>query len=152
MLSGKVPVLPHAWLGTSVENQDYTARIDVLRQVPAALRFISFEPLLGPIEGVDLGGIGWAILGGESGKGHRPCKPEWLRRLRDQCLAQNVALFLKQHGAYENNPLVVEQGMSVQQARRLDPDPDKGGSLLDGRHWRQFPPWHREQLALLPAA
>jgi protein gp37 len=140
VFSGAVSVLPQVWLGTSVESQDFVGRIDVLREVPAAVRFVSFEPLLGPVEDVGLAGIRWAILGGESGKGHRPCKPEWLRSLRDQCLAQGVRLFLKQHGAYENNPLVVEQGMSLQEARALDPDPKKGGSMLDGRRWRQYPP------------
>ena len=149
--SGAVPVLPQVWLGTSVESQDYADRIDILRQVPAAVRFVSFEPLLGPIEGVDLTGIGWAILGGESGKGHRPCQPDWLRSLRDQCLDQGAALFLKQHGAYENNPLVVEQGMSIREARALDPDPRKGGSLLDGQHWRQYPARHGAQPSLFAA-
>jgi protein gp37 len=91
-------VLPHVWLGTSVENEDHVGRIDLLRKTPAAVRFVSFEPLLAPIPNPDLTGIHWAIVGGESGPKARPMKAEWVEDLRDACLRQGVAFFFKQWG------------------------------------------------------
>ena len=78
----------HIWLGVSVENNNYTWRADALRKVPAAIRFISAEPLLGPLDKLRLDDIHWLISGGESGAGHRPCDPEWVRDLRDRCYNQ----------------------------------------------------------------
>jgi protein gp37 len=92
------PVLPNVWLGTSVENADNVGRIDVLRKTPAAIRFVSFEPLLGHIPNPDLSGVHWAIVGGESGPGARPLKSRWVEDLRDSCLRQDVAFFFKQWG------------------------------------------------------
>jgi protein gp37 len=92
------PVLPNVWLGTSVENADHLARIDVLRKTPAAIRFVSFEPLLGHIPNPALGGIHWAIVGGESGPGARPLRSGWVEDIRDSCLRQGVAFFFKQWG------------------------------------------------------
>lgn len=92
--------LPNVWLGTTVEHPDYKYRIDELRKIPAALRFLSFEPLLADPGEVDLGGIGWVICGGESGPGARPMHPDWARGLRDQCKAADVDFFFKQWGAY----------------------------------------------------
>lgn len=91
-------VLPNVWLGTSVENADYLERIDLLRQVPARVRFVSFEPLLGPIVQPNLRGIHWAIIGGESGPHARPMQEWWVERLHDACERQGVAFFFKQWG------------------------------------------------------
>jgi protein gp37 len=111
-------VLDHVWLGTSVELSMYKPRIEILKNVPSKVRFISFEPLLGPLGKLDLSGISWAIVGGESGPHHRPIKPEWVREIRDQCLEQSVAFFFKQWGG--------------QTAK-------SGGRILDGREWSQYP-------------
>lgn len=89
---------PNVWMGVSIENRRFVHRADYLRNVPAAVRFISAEPLLGPLEGLDLDGIDWLIAGGESGPGHRLVKEEWLLELRDQCQATGVAFFFKQWG------------------------------------------------------
>ncbi len=86
------------WLGVSVENEEALARIDDLRAVPAAVRFLSCEPLLGPLPGLDLDGIGWVIAGGESGKNHRPVQSEWVTAIRDTCQAGSVPFFFKQWG------------------------------------------------------
>jgi protein gp37 len=92
------PTLPNVWLGTSVESEDYLDRIDLLRRVPARVRFISFEPLLGPIVDPNLRGIHWAIVGGESGPRARPMEAWWVEELRDACERQKVAFFFKQWG------------------------------------------------------
>lgn len=109
---------PHIWLGVSVEDRKSLVRLAHLRQTRASVRFISFEPLLEDLGKVDLGGIQWAIVGGESGPGARPILPEWLRALRDQCRSQEVAFFFKQWGG------------RTSKAR---------GNRLDGRHWLEFP-------------
>jgi protein gp37 len=96
--SGSVP-LSNVHLGVSVEDQPRKARIDVLREVPAALRFLSLEPLLEDLGTLDLRGIGWCIVGGESGPGARPCEIRWIRSIRDQCAAAKVPLFIKQVGS-----------------------------------------------------
>lgn len=93
-------VLPNVWLGTSVENSGVVSRIEHLRQVPAAIRFISFEPLIGGVGEVDLTGIHWSIVGGESGKNARPVREEWIDDIFNQCSEQNVAFFFKQWGAW----------------------------------------------------
>jgi len=110
--------LPNLWAGTSVENRAWLHRVDLLRQTPAALRFLSVEPLLGDLGTVDLDGIGWVIVGGESGPRARPMRPEWARNLRDQCVAAGVPFFYKQQGAVVGH----------------------GAHELDGIEWRQFPP------------
>jgi protein gp37 len=94
----KFPILPNVWLGTSVESQDYVERIDLLRQVPARIRFVSFEPLLGPIPAPNLEDIHWAIVGGESGPCARPMQEEWVEQLQTACERQHVAFFFKQWG------------------------------------------------------
>lgn len=108
----------HIWIGVSVETMQYQWRVDQLRKVPAAVRFISAEPLLGSLNNLNLDGIHWLIAGGESGRGHRPCDPGWIRELRDVCQIANVAFFFKQWG-----------GRS----------PKSGGRELDGRTWDEFP-------------
>jgi protein gp37 len=108
----------NVWMGVSVESQDYKWRIDCLREVGAAVRFISFEPLLDSVSGVELDGIHWAIVGGESGPGARPMCAEWARDIRDQCLAAGVPFFFKQWGG----------------VRRRE-----SGRVLDGRVWDEYP-------------
>ena len=110
--------LPNVWLGTSVENDDYLGRLDILRQVPAAIRFVSFEPLLGPIIDPDLRGIHWAIVGGESGPRARPMEQWWAEELRDSCMRQRVAFFFKQWGGKQKK---------------------KTGRLLKGKVWDEYP-------------
>jgi protein gp37 len=92
------PVLPHVWVGASVESRAYVERIDDLRATPAAVRFISFEPLIGAIGRVNLEGIHWAIVGGESGPKARPIDEMWIDELHDECRSQQVAFFFKQWG------------------------------------------------------
>lgn len=115
---GKLPILKNVWLGTSVENEDVVHRIDTLREVPAYVRFISFEPLLGPILDPDLSGMHWAIVGGESGPGARPMETWWVETLRDSCLDQDVAFFFKQWGGKRKS---------------------RTGRKLDGKTWDQYP-------------
>jgi protein gp37 len=110
--------LQNVWEGVSVESTDYLDRIDILRETPAVVRFLSLEPLLGPLPNLDLRGIGWVIVGGESGLGARPMDPDWVRDIRDQCLAAGVPFFFKQHGG------------------RLK---KKAGRELDGRTWDEMP-------------
>ncbi|MEQ8249545.1 MAG: DUF5131 family protein [Alphaproteobacteria bacterium] len=93
-------VLPNVWLGTSIENADVTDRILQLRKVPAPIRFISFEPLIGPVGTVDLDGIQWAIVGGESGRSARPIKEAWIDEIYAQCLEAGTAFFFKQWGTW----------------------------------------------------
>ncbi len=92
--------LGNLWLGTSVESAAYADRIDHLRATPAAIRFISFEPLIGPVGRLDLTGIDWAIVGGESGPDARPMHPDWARAIRGQCKDQGAAFFFKQWGSW----------------------------------------------------
>ncbi len=117
-LGPTLPWRPHIWAGVSIESNSYIWRADQLRTVPAYIRFISAEPLLGPLDRLNLDGIHWLITGGESGHGHRPCDPDWVRNLRDRCNAQGVAFFHKQWGGHT---------------------PKAGGRLLDGRTWDEFP-------------
>ncbi len=93
-------VLPNVWLGTSVENADVTERIEELRAAPAAIRFISFEPLIGSVGEVDLREIHWAIVGGESGKAARPIREEWIDEIYHQCTQHRTAFFFKQWGTW----------------------------------------------------
>jgi protein gp37 len=116
--NGKLPILRNVWLGTSVESEDELPRIEVLRHVPASIRFVSFEPLLGPIIDPELSQIHWAIVGGESGPGARPMESWWVEALRDACLEQEVAFFFKQWGGKRK---------------------DRTGRNLSGRTWEQYP-------------
>lgn len=109
---------PNVWMGVSVENRRFVHRADHLRDVPASVRFISAEPLLGPLEGLDLDGIQWLIAGGESGIGHRRCDADWIRDLRDRCEAENVPFFFKQWGGRTSKA---------------------GGRVLDGRTYDGWP-------------
>lgn len=93
-------VLPNVWLGTSVENKEAKQRVELLRKVPATIRFISFEPLIGPVGALQLRGIDWAIVGGESGHLARPVRKEWIAEIHAQCVKQKTAFFFKQWGAW----------------------------------------------------
>ena len=93
-----LPPLPNVWLGTSVEDDRVLNRIDALRQVPAAIRFISFEPLIGSVASADLTGIHWVIVGGESGPRARPMDPEWVNEIEVMCRKVGIAFFFKQWG------------------------------------------------------
>ena len=101
IVSNKIKtVLPNVWLGTSVENEDVVGRLDHLRRIPAAIRFISFEPLIGPVGRVDLSGLHWAIVGGESGRAARPIREEWIDEIHVQCARHHTAFFFKQWGTW----------------------------------------------------
>ena len=93
-------ILPNVWLGTSIENAESAHRIEHLRKAPAVIRFISFEPLIGSVGAIDLAGIDWAIVGGESGKSARPIREEWIDEIHAQCLAAKTAFFFKQWGTW----------------------------------------------------
>lgn len=94
------PTLPNVWLGTSVEDREVVSRINELRRAPAAIRFISFEPLIGSVGDVDLTDIHWSIVGGESGRLARPIREEWIDEIHHQCIDQEVAFFFKQWGTW----------------------------------------------------
>jgi protein gp37 len=135
-------VLPaNFWLGVTVEYAKTTHRLATLRQIPAAIRFVSFEPLIGHCGPVDLTGFHWIITGGESGIGHRRCDDEWVRDLHRQSREQGVAHFFKQWGHWSNNPIAktAPPGRSPESwVAEQDPN-GKGGSLLDGVPWKEFP-------------
>lgn len=117
------PMLPNMWLGVSVENQQYKNRIDLLRETPAALHFLSLEPLLEDLDTLDLRGIDWVIVGGESGPGARPFDVDWARSIVEQCAAARVPCFVKQLGFH-----VIQDG-----ERRIKKDP-KGGDMHEWPH------------------
>ena len=98
-LAGEIDWPPNAWMGVSIENRRFAHRADCLRRVPAAIRFISAEPLLGPLDDLDLTDIDWLIAGGESGPAHRPVRPQWVHDIRDRCLADGVPFFFKARAA-----------------------------------------------------
>jgi protein gp37 len=117
-LAERLPWPPNVWMGVTIENRRFVGRADALREVPAAIRFISAEPLLGPLEGLDLDGIDWLIAGGESGPRHRRLDLDWVRALREQCHREDVEFFFKQVGGRT---------------------PKAGGRILDGRTWDGYP-------------
>ena len=117
-LSDEIDWPENVWMGVSVETQKHTYRIDHLRQTGAKIKFLSLEPLLGPLKQLNLEGIDWAIVGGESGPRSRPIKKEWVIGIRDQCLSANVPFFFKQWGGTNRK---------------------KTGRSLDGRTWDQLP-------------
>jgi protein gp37 len=118
VLSSQVPWPKNVWMGTSVENAEYCWRISELQKVPAAVRFLSVEPLLGSIPKLPLAGIHWVIVGGESGPSAREMKKEWVTEIRDQCLAKRVPFFFKQWGGKNKKA---------------------AGRLLEGRDWDEMP-------------
>jgi protein gp37 len=118
-LAPDLPWPPNVWMGVTIENRRFVHRADRLREVPAAVRFISAEPLLGPLDDLDLTDIDWLIAGGESGPKHRRIDADWARDLRDRCGDEGVAFFFKQWGGRT---------------------PKTGGRLLDDRTWDELPP------------
>jgi len=108
----------HIWIGVSVEDAKNVVRLKHLNAAQASVKFVSFEPLLGSVGKIDLKGIDWAIVGGESGPSSRPMKEEWAVEIRDQCRSAKVAFFFKQWGGFR---------------------PKDGGRLLNGREWNQYP-------------
>lgn len=113
-ISSQLTWTPNIWMGVSVENAQYVSRMDNLRNTGAKTRFVSFEPLLAPIPDLNLKGIDWAIVGGESGPGARPLKEEWVLEIRDKCFENKVPFFFKQWGGTNKK---------------------KNGRLLEGRTW-----------------
>jgi len=117
-LDSQLPWAPHIWMGVSVESEKYLSRVDDLRQTNACLKFLSLEPLLGPVPKIDLEGIDWVIVGGESGPKARPMDPGWVKEIRDKCISSNIPFFFKQWGGANKK---------------------KAGRLLEGRVWDQMP-------------
>lgn len=115
-IGGEIPAF--IWMGTSIESAEFVYRMDILRKTKCKTRFVSLEPLLGPVGKLDLGGINWVIIGGESGSGHRPIRKEWIEEIIDQCKSQKVSVFFKQWGG----------------AR-----PKSGGRSINGRTYSQYP-------------
>jgi protein gp37 len=139
----KTEIPENMWAGCTVESSKVVGRIDILRRVPATVRFLSVEPLLDDLVGLadlDLTGIHWVITGGESGPGARPMQAEWVRGVRDACNRQAVPHFFKQWGDWRNNPI----GSTRAEVEALDPI-GKGGSLLDGQPWKEMPPYFWER-------
>jgi protein gp37 len=137
---------PNVWLGTTAEDaESYQQRVSHLLALPAAVRFVSYEPALGPLGTIKVADKtpDWIIIGGESGVSAdlaRPTRPQWVRDVIAQCDQYNVAPFLKQWGSYSNNPLVVEDGLTIKEAMQADPPTNgKGGGKLDNQIWRKFP-------------
>jgi len=129
-LAELAPTLPwpeNVWMGTTVERDDYSWRIGRLRDVPARVRFLSLEPLLGPLPALDLRGIHWVIVGGESGPNARPIRAEWVKDIKGQCEAAGVAFFFKQWGGLHKKA---------------------NGRQLDGRTWDAMPDVGARQLEL----
>jgi protein gp37 len=117
-LAEELEFAPHIWTGVSVENSDYLWRVDYLRRVKAPIKFLSIEPLLAPLGKVNLQGINWVIVGGESGPGARPMNEDWITDIRDQCQAAGVAFFFKQWGGVQKK---------------------RSGRTLEGRTWDEMP-------------
>jgi protein gp37 len=117
-LSKKLQWAPHIWMGVSIETEKYKHRIDDLRRTHAHVKFLSLEPLLGPLGKLNLDGIDWAIVGGESGPGARPMDLDWVTEIRDQCVESGVAFFFKQWGGVQKS---------------------KTGRTLEGRTWDEMP-------------
>lgn len=120
-LAEVAPLLPwpnNVWMGVTVEDNPRLGRVERLREAPSVVRFLSIEPLLGPLPDLNLGGIGWVIVGGESGPGARPAQPDWICSIRDACIDGGVPFFFKQWGGTRKKV---------------------AGRLLDGRTWSQMP-------------
>ena len=118
-LSPMLDWAPNIWMGVSVESQKYISRLDHLRHTDAKIKFLSLEPLLGPLNDLDLTGIDWAIVGGESGFGARPMLINWVTSIQQQCADANVAFFFKQWGGVQKK---------------------RNGRVLEGRTWDEMPP------------
>jgi protein gp37 len=127
-LAPELPWPENVWAGVSIENKRWVCRADALRAVPAVVRFISAEPLLGPLDGLNLDGIDWLIAGGESGYRHRPVREEWIIELQERCAEESVAFFFKQWGGRHSKA---------------------NGRTLRGHEWSEMPtPRARDLLAV----
>ena len=124
-LSRRLPWPENVWMGVTVENSAYLYRVKDLRHTPAKTKFISFEPLLGPIPDIDFEDIDWVIVGGESGPRARPMAASWVEDIRDQCLSAGVPFFFKQWGGFNKK---------------------KAGRLLDGRTWDDMPAIYKKRM------
>ncbi|UVT16285.1 MAG: phage Gp37/Gp68 family protein [Nitrospira sp.] len=130
-LDRELPWSDNVWMGVSVESEDYVRRIEHLKQTRARIKFLSLEPLLGPLSHLELKGIDWVIVGGESGPYARSMKPQWVRQIRAQCIEAKVPFFFKQWGGVFKS---------------------KTGRTLDGRTWDQMPKVERLQPEESPRA
>jgi protein gp37 len=117
-ITEKLPWPDNVWMGVTVENADYLGRIEYLRRIPASVRFLSLEPLIGPIPAINLKGIDWVIVGGESGPGARPMKPEWVSKIKENCQKASVPFFFKQWGGFNKK---------------------RNGRTLEGRIYNEMP-------------
>ena len=126
-LDSELPWPSHVWLGVSVESDPYAHRIDLLRKCGAATKFLSLEPLLGPLPGLNLEDIDWVIVGGESGPGARPMEADWVRDIRDQCIEAGVPFYFKQWGGVFKK---------------------RHGRLLDGQTWDMLPDFDKSPVAM----
>jgi len=117
-LSNKINWTPNIWMGTSVESERWQDRVEILKETGAQVKFLSLEPLLGPLPDLNLRGIDWVIVGGESGPGARVMEADWVREIRDNCLTGNVPFFFKQWGGVFKK---------------------RNGRVLDGRTWDEMP-------------
>lgn len=160
------PPTGNVWLGTSIELDRYTWRADHLRATPAAVRFLSLEPLLGPLPSLNLDGIDWVIVGGESGPGARPMHSTWVREIRDRCVDAGVPFFFKQWGAWAPPGIarsgvdathhLLEDGTLIDRTEKLfslhmcrpvlvaRADKKRNGRTLDGRTWDEMPEADRD--------
>lgn len=146
------------WWGTSIESDRHAYRADHLRATPATVRWLSLEPLLGPLPSLDLTGIDWVVVGGESGPGARPMHPDWVRAIRDRCVEAGVAFHFKQWGAWlpEDQELAFDPPLSSVESRHFidrngarqysqesaavrNVGKKAAGRDLDGRTWDEFP-------------
>ena len=118
LLSSRLRWTPNIWLGTSIESEDWLSRLESLKETDARTKFLSLEPLLGPLPGLTLDGVDWVIAGGESGPGARPMQADWVRHIRDRCVDSDVPFFFKQWGGVFKK---------------------RTGRTLDGRVWDEFP-------------
>ena len=118
LLDGQVHWTSNIWLGVSIESERWLGRRELLVETHAQTKFLSLEPLLGPLPGLELGGVDWVIVGGESGPGARPIHPAWVRSIRDACMQNSVPFFFKQWGGAIKK---------------------RNGRILDGRTWDQMP-------------
>lgn len=126
-LSDQLPWPSQVWLGVSVESERYMNRIDLLRECRASVKFLSLEPLLGPLPNLNLDGIDWVIVGGESGPGARPMEADWARDIRDQCVEAEVPFYFKQWGGVFKK---------------------RQGRILDGRTWDEMPDFEKSPVAM----
>ena len=130
-ICGALPWPPNVWMGVTVENKDCLFRMEALRNTPAQIKFVSFEPLLGPLTGLDLKQIDWVVTGGESGPGARPIHKDWIYTIRYQCQELGIPFFFKQWGGFNKK---------------------KAGRMLDGKIWEEMPSPKRSAPQLLVTA